>query len=164
MSSNSNKLTLWLILLVAVVPVIAAFFMYYSGLLAPSDQVNEGELIQSQTLEQWQLKNGNSDWQQTAQWQILHTQPLPCDSQTCSSWSEALPQVIKLLGKDSGRVVLFQVGNEAEMLQTSMLSKLGEAVWIADPLGNVVMRYSPDLSPKQLLKDLKKLLKISGIG
>lgn len=164
MSNKSNKFTLWLILLVAVLPVVAAFFMYYSGLLAPTSQVNEGELVQSQTLQQWQLKNGNNNWQQTAQWQILHTQPKRCESQSCSSWNEALPNVIKLLGKDSTRVVLSQVGNQAHMLHTEKLLKLGEAVWIADPLGNVVMRYAPELSPKQLLKDLKKLLKISGIG
>ncbi|MFT5707400.1 MAG: hypothetical protein ACI9ES_001691 [Oceanospirillaceae bacterium] len=164
MSSKSNKVTFWLIWLVGVVPLFSAFFMYYSGMLNPTTTVNQGELLQSQTLEQWQLKFNDQLWQQSGQWQILHTQPKSCDSKTCEQWSSALPNVIKSLGKDSDRVVLFQVGNAGSMLKTQKISTLGEAVWIVDPNGNLVMRYAPELAPKQLLKDLKKLLKVSGIG
>ncbi len=164
MSSNTNKVTFWLIWLVGVVPMAVAFFMYYTGMLSPSNTVNHGELIKSQSLTQWQLQYQDQAWQQSSQWQILHTQPVPCQSQECENWSSTLPNVIKLLGKDSDRVVLQQVGKLQTMLQTSKLSELGEAVWIVDPNGNLVMRYSPELTPKQLLQDLKKLLKVSGIG
>ena len=36
--------------------------------------------------------------------------------------------------------------------------------YLIDPLGNLVMRYSPDATSKGMLKDLKKLLRISRIG
>ena len=38
------------------------------------------------------------------------------------------------------------------------------AAFMVDPIGNVMMWISPDVEPKLLLKDLKKLLKISRIG
>jgi hypothetical protein len=37
-------------------------------------------------------------------------------------------------------------------------------VWIADPLGNLVMSYPPDSDPKGMIADLKKLLRLSHIG
>lgn len=39
-----------------------------------------------------------------------------------------------------------------------------ERVYIIDPLGNLMMYYSPDADPSGMLKDLKKLLKFSKIG
>jgi len=164
MSKNKNTLTFWLIWLVGVVPMLVAFMMYYSGFLRPENTVNQGELIAQQTLKQWQLKYNDQAWQQTPKWQILHTLPNSCNSTACENWQNKLPTLIKLLGKDSSRVAYYQVGTQLDMLQTPKISTLGEAVWVVDPLGNLVMRYSPQLQPKQLLKDLKKLLKLSGVG
>jgi len=164
MSKNKNTLTFWLIWLVGVVPMLVAFMMYYSGFLRPENTVNQGELIAQQTLQQWQLKYNDQAWQQTPKWQILHTLPNNCHSTDCENWQNKLPTLIKLLGKDSSRVAYYQVGTQLDMLQTPKISTLGEAVWVVDPLGNLVMRYSPQLQPKQLLKDLKKLLKLSGVG
>ena len=36
--------------------------------------------------------------------------------------------------------------------------------FLVDPLGNVMMQFPPDLPPKKVGKDLKKLLKLSHIG
>ena len=36
--------------------------------------------------------------------------------------------------------------------------------FLVDPLGNVMMQFSPDIPPKKVAKDLKKLLKLSHIG
>ncbi len=37
-------------------------------------------------------------------------------------------------------------------------------LFIADPLGNVILAYHPERHPDDLLKDIKKLLKASQIG
>jgi len=50
---------------------------------------------------------------------------------------------------------------QAEMLKDHVLSEL---VFLVDPLGNVMMYYTPTSSGKDLLKDLRKLLKASQIG
>jgi hypothetical protein len=164
MSTKSNKITFALIWLVGLLPLFLAIFMYYSGTLGPSNRVNQGELLQSQSLAQWQLTFENKAWKPGSQWQILHTLPTNCASKQCQIWQQDLPSVVKLLGKDSARVVIHQVGAANTMLQSEKIGQLGEAIWVADPLGNLVLRYSLNLEPKQLLKDLKKLLKISGIG
>lgn len=37
-------------------------------------------------------------------------------------------------------------------------------IWLSDPLGNLMMVYPVDVEPKGLLRDLKRLLKLSHIG
>ena len=37
-------------------------------------------------------------------------------------------------------------------------------MYVVDPLGNLMMRYAADAASKNMLKDLKKLLKLSNIG
>lgn len=37
-------------------------------------------------------------------------------------------------------------------------------IYLADPLGNLMMTYSPAAKPKGMLEDMKKLLKLSHIG
>ncbi|HEY6599214.1 MAG TPA: hypothetical protein VIZ30_07875, partial [Pseudomonadales bacterium] len=60
-----------------------------------------------------------------------------------ASLSEAYPEL-----------VLFSTSTET----------LREGVYIADPLGNVVLRYEFRDAGKPVLDDLKKLLKVSHIG
>jgi len=38
------------------------------------------------------------------------------------------------------------------------------AVFVVDPLGNLMMRFEPGLPPTDMLKDMEKLLKLSRIG
>ena len=40
----------------------------------------------------------------------------------------------------------------------------GDAIYVIDPLGNLVMRYAADPDTKGVAKDLTRLLKASGIG
>lgn len=163
-TASKPNFSFWLIWIIGVVPLLVSLFMYYTGALTPNKRINQGELLEQQTLIQWGLTFNDTAWQQSSQWQLLHTQPASCDATDCEKWSSALPSVIKLLGKDSKRVVLYQVGKTGSMLQTPKINELGEAVWVVDPNGNLVLRYSPQLTPDQLLKDLKKLLRVSKIG
>ena len=39
-----------------------------------------------------------------------------------------------------------------------------EGIYIIDPIGNFVFRYGADGNPKDILSDLKRLLKMSQIG
>lgn len=43
-------------------------------------------------------------------------------------------------------------------------STLQPGVYIVDPIGNLVFHYTMDQSPKEILTDLKRLLKVSQIG
>ena len=44
------------------------------------------------------------------------------------------------------------------------LAEPGTHIWLADPLGNVMMRYAPGADPSRMKKDLIRLLKVSQIG
>ncbi|MCB1756857.1 MAG: SCO family protein [Gammaproteobacteria bacterium] len=46
----------------------------------------------------------------------------------------------------------------------SAMQPAGEAIYLVDPLGNLMMRFSGEVDPKGILKDLKHLLKVSRIG
>jgi len=44
------------------------------------------------------------------------------------------------------------------------MEALPNAIYLIDPLGNLMMRFPPDLEPGKMLKDIKHLLKVSRIG
>jgi len=46
----------------------------------------------------------------------------------------------------------------------AQLGPLPQAIYLVDPLGNLMMRFDPALDPRKMLKDLKHLLRVSRIG
>ena len=64
-----------------------------------------------------------------------------------------------------GQVTLDATGPEAASLVAAFPTADRErSLYVVDPLGNLVMRYDTRDTPKGLLDDLKKLLKLSHIG
>lgn len=53
--------------------------------------------------------------------------------------------------------------DQIKAAQSNMESK-NNLIYLIDPNGNLMMRYTPDQLPKPLFKDLKHLLKVSRIG
>jgi glutathione peroxidase-family protein len=49
-------------------------------------------------------------------------------------------------------------------VQASDLKDQQAAIWVIDPLGNVVLRFEPEINPTLILQDMKKLLKLSKVG
>lgn len=47
---------------------------------------------------------------------------------------------------------------------TAQMPPREDAIYLIDPLLNVMMRFAPDLDPRLMVKDLKRLLKVSRIG
>ena len=44
------------------------------------------------------------------------------------------------------------------------MAPLEDAIYLVDPLGNLMMRFDPELDPGSMFKDVKHLLKVSKIG
>ena len=156
-----SRVNFWLVWAVGVIPVLIAIMMYFFGLMLPHDRTHNGELLQGKHLNSWQLRT--SEPNNKPQWQLLLTTPQSCQ-QNCEQWWQVLDKVHTALGKDQGRVVLSRIDTSHSDLPQPDFNRLGAAVWIADPKGNLVLRYSLDEQPKQVLKDLRKLLKVSRIG
>jgi len=50
-------------------------------------------------------------------------------------------------------------------LRGQLPAELAEGtVLLVDPLGNLMMRFGPEVEPKGILEDLEKLLKLSRVG
>ncbi|MDH3716292.1 MAG: hypothetical protein OET44_20890 [Gammaproteobacteria bacterium] len=47
---------------------------------------------------------------------------------------------------------------------TAAMPQQNDAIYLVDPLLNLMMRFSPNLDPRLIIKDLKRLLKVSRIG
>ncbi|MGI9316925.1 MAG: hypothetical protein ACR2QW_06310 [bacterium] len=122
-------------------------------------------------------------------WTVLHRLGQTCD-ESCTTSLYNTRQTRLALGKDSNRVQRFLLGSNVNLLETSgvdhvdlglllrvaggldtqlkpvveSMSMGPDDALLVDPLGNVMMVIPADLNPSYLLKDLKKLLKLSKIG
>lgn len=169
-----------LIVSMAFVPILIAYLMYfYLPEVVPQGRTNVGELISPPT-----RVEAVADALSDGRWVIMQLVDGPCDD-ICEQTLHMSHQLHTALGKDASRVrraVVTVPGTEdpgnfgdeniavisdAAVFRTLSLQVSGEPgnhILLMDPLGNIMMQYSPDQVGKPLLKDLKHLLRISNIG
>ncbi len=63
-------------------------------------------------------------------------------------------------------VVMVLTGPQWQAFETQFgpADRSGHTLFMVDPLGNLMMRYQPEVPAKGVLKDLRKLLKVSQVG
>ncbi|WP_347928520.1 hypothetical protein [Pseudomonas helvetica] len=170
-----------LILLMVIGPMILATGMYKLQFWVPEGRSYHGELI----------GNGQSRAELGVQadedrWQMLVTAPQDC-SVDCQQLVYLARQIQVALGRDASRashaLAVAQplsadyedkLKREYPQLQrypldlstyTKNVQGKGSAqLWIIDPHGNLVLRFDPTVKGKDLLNDLRHLLKLSNIG
>jgi len=163
-----NRGTFWLIWGIALVPMLTAMVMYFGSVAVPEGRVNRGELAPpGMVLEEWEIEDAAGEhWVYTGDWQLLVTYKHSCNP-ACDGWRTLMPNLHKALGRESSRVqwhVLADTADESGELFSARLAEVDEGIWVADPLGNLVMRYDFELPPQALLKDMKRMLRLSKIG
>lgn len=190
---RSNNLTLGLIILAFALPIIAAYSYFFfvddyslgnhGKLLQPLIKVDNLGLtdVNGEPLSKDEL---------TSEWKMLFFTGKDCES-TCQELLFNMRQINVALGKNSNRFkhmivhqeemspqfqqfiqeqhskalhsyVLPQTLNQA--FSASDQKHIPNSIYIMDPLGYIMMRYDHGISPKLILKDLNRLLKISRIG
>ncbi|MDN3652286.1 hypothetical protein QWY77_05870 [Thalassotalea ponticola] len=181
---KKNRRSLILLLLVFVVPILLA------KLALDYQWFNYGVTNQGRLLEQkLKLTNLGLSEAQGKQWLIIYALPDNCDEQ-CELTLSTIENTYFALGRETPRVTpvavslspfnaeqLTKVNNNhwqfvSELTATSKPNQLSsEQIYIADPLGNVVLTYPQPTGDdavlslgKAMLSDLKKLLKYSRIG
>jgi len=180
-SRRKGRLQLLLIVLGVIGPMILATGMYKLQFWVPEGRSYHGELI----------GNGQSRADLGVQadeqrWQLLVTAPREC-AVDCQQLVYLARQVQIGLGRDAGRashaIATAQplgtdydakLTREYPQLQRYPLDvstfnkttgdKAVPQLWIIDPHGNLVLRYDPSVKGKDLLNDLRHLLKLSNIG
>jgi len=119
MTENTQKRSRWTlvaILVVAVLPVAAAYFMYFTGLGVPQDTVNNGRLLdRAVSVEALLPPEVWAKVQEDKKWRLLHVVNKRCES-TCQERLYTTRQVHIRLGEKSVRVarMLANVGATAD--------------------------------------------------
>ncbi|AMB86202.1 hypothetical protein AWM79_13190 [Pseudomonas agarici] len=170
-----------LIVLMVVGPMILATGMYKLQFWVPQSRSYHGELIGN--------GQGRADLGVQAdeqRWQMLVTAPQEC-SMDCQQLVYLARQIQIGLGRDASRashalataqpldreygVKLQREYPQLQRYPLNLPAYTREArgngapqLWIIDPHGNLVLRYDAQVKGKDLLNDLRQLLKLSNIG
>jgi cytochrome oxidase Cu insertion factor (SCO1/SenC/PrrC family) len=188
-----NLRTVGLLAGIFFLPLLASFYMYYGSGWRPAASVAHGELFQpARPLPQVDLRDPKGEFAPANvlrdKWTLVYVGGGECDDacksslyfmrQTRLSLNNEMTRVSRaflatgqccdqafLDREHAGLVSLDASGPEAaDLLATFPVQDREHSLYIVDPLGNLVMRYDTRDTPKGLLTDLKKLLKLSHIG
>ncbi|WP_095152834.1 hypothetical protein [Pseudomonas sp. Irchel s3b5] len=178
---RKGRLQLLLILLGVIGPMILATGMYKLNFWVPEGRSYHGELIGN-----GKTRADIGVQAQDDRWQMLVTAPKEC-AVDCQQLVYLARQVQIGLSRDASRashaLAVAQplsadydakLQREYPQLQrypldlTTFSRTTGDQsvpqLWIIDPHGNLVLRYDPSVKGKDLLNDLRHLLKLSNIG
>lgn len=178
---RKGRLQLIMVLLVAIGPIILATSMYKFQFWVPDTRSFHGELIGTgETRAELGVQSDEK------RWQLLVTAPNDCDAD-CQQLIYLARQIQIGLGRDASRASHaittaqpLSAEYDARLLreypqlqrypldlkryrQTAPGVELPQ-LWIVDPHGNLVLRYGAEVNGKDLLNDLRQLLKLSNIG
>ena len=186
-----RRLLLGLLALLFLAPVAISFYLYYGGWRATGD-VSHGDLITpAQPLPKGSLSGRGGVAAPPVfegKWALIFAGNGNCDAD-CRHALYVMRQVRLALNENMDRVqrVFLYRGDCCEepyfsteqqgLVARDLDSAAGQEIeavlrtadgagriWIADPLGNLVLSYPIDADPRGMIADLKKLLKLSHIG
>lgn len=158
---------------------VAAGYLAYSW-WTPAQGSNYGELLSHRRLDDASFAALKGKWV------LVQFDSGACDAD-CGRKHYLMRQVRKAQGKDQYRVerlwlVTDAVAPSNDLLQAiagtrieraasrslaaqfPVRGALADHIYVVDPLGNLMMRFPRDPDPRQVIKDLQRLLKTSRIG
>lgn len=173
---------------VFAVPVLLAYLAYFG--LRPTAHSNYGDLLPVTPLQHTAGVSGEGGaFDLTAlrgKWLMVHVGPSRCDA-ACRQQLYLMRQIRIAQGKEQSRIERLWVVTDADALPPALLqehaglhvwrpdsaafvaqfpasSARSEHIYLVDPLGNLMLRFPVQPAPKEVMKDLKLLLKASQIG
>ena len=185
-----NRLKLLGIGVLAALPVIASYLLYWYW--TPEQHTNYGTLLEPQPLPQIALRavdEPSEPFDLTklhGRWIMLATDGARCGPR-CQEKLWKMRQVRLAQGKEMNRVERVWLIDDGERPDAATL-QAHAGLWVArgtaqaiaaalpaeqsyrdhiyliDPLGNLMLRFPRDADPKQMIRDLTRLLKYSRSG
>lgn len=184
-TQNKNRKPLILFCLVFILPLVLAWLALQTDWFNRG-ATNKGELL-SPVVEMPELLRG-----ETPVWRLLYIMPEDCDA-ACNNAISSINQVWQASGREKKRVIptvlvidnsdsqarqtlaqeehITIIKTEAEQLSKMFKNQSVDGIFIADTLGNIILRYplyteeqQAVLKSRDILADLRKLLKLSRIG
>lgn len=183
----SPKTRLALIALIFFGPLLLATWMYRSGSLTPEGSSNNGALLTPVVNIGDVLPGSPVISLADGKWLMLYAGDAACGDK-CRDALYRQRQSRLMLGKDMDRVVRVFLHGDSPLdtvflegehpgLKTINDKALGNlleekrpqdlmpgGIYLFDPLANLVMYFPPDLEPRDMVDDIKHLLKLSRIG
>ena len=162
----------------SLVPVLLAWLVFHYGeAWIPSATTNEGTLLRPPL--RLERVTGMQDLS-GGKWLLLAISRDEC-GEPCRQALHYMRQINVALGKDMDRVDRLLLGDlrlpevvELQELypklrflaapQADDLLPGADFIYLVDPLGNIMMYYSPKQFGKPILEDLRHLLRVSNIG
>lgn len=181
--ARRNRRGLLLLVVLFFGAMLAAGVLRFSG-WRPAAMKNKGEMLQPYgDLRGYRplLADGRRyDWHADSRtWRIV-VAPRDCGAaraEACRRLLGQLDTVWRLTGREADRVhllwagdlpagvrpprVLRQLQPEPALLAQLTHPQAGDAAWLIDPNGFVILRYAPGFDPGDLRTDLARLLKIN---
>ena len=182
----NSKRPLYILAAVCLAPFIASFALYF--LWTPAGgQVNYGTLLTPRPLPEAVLRTASGEALSLAslrgKW-ILLTLDAPDCAEACAKKLYATRQARTMTGKERERVQRLwlttvagsppaalaaahpdlRIAAAAPAILAALPADADGAIFLIDPLGNLILRYPADPDIKQLNKDLGRLLYASRIG
>jgi hypothetical protein len=188
-ATHKGRRMLVLLAVVFLGPMVVAMVLYFTGFqLRPGGTTQHGELYQpARPLPDVSFPLvGDESATLRGKWTLIYIGPGECAA-PCREALTEMRQVRRALGRDMDRVQRLYLATDggvdrpflaAEHPGIGVLAPGGEAakiariagsaspgdIFLADPLGNLVMRYPAGTGMKGMHGDLKHLLAISTIG
>lgn len=184
--STRGRVQFMLIALVFFGPLLFAAWLYYQGgALQPTEKANHGALLEP--IVNLGDEVADSDILGKRSWLLVYANDSTCD-EACERALYTLRQSRLMLGKEMDRLErVFLHGEQApdnllaaeehrglitlqdEPLQLVLENKkpgalAGGGYYLVDPHGNLVMYFDPEIDPREMVDDIKRLLKLSRIG
>jgi len=178
-----------LLLLIAAVffgPLLGAAWLYYRGSdLLPESRVNHGVLLEPIV----NLVDAvpASTLHSHPSWRLLYAGDGPCAA-PCRAALHTMRQSRLMLGKEmdrldrvflhggvapdnlpdtdggEGLILLEDAGLRAVLDNKRPVTIPAGGFFLIDPHGNLVLYFSPDIEPRDMVDDIKRLLRLSRIG
>jgi len=191
-SRRRGQRQLLVVAAVFLLPVIVAFAMYYGKLWRPAGSSSKGELIDpARPLTIVGLRHADgtpvapTEFQD--KWTLLYIGDGACDAdcrtalvfarQSRLALNNEMTRVQRVFlatdhccdtayfsAEQPGLIALDASSPDAQKLLAQFPDARAQSLFIVDPLGNLMMRHDASHTTKDLLSDLKKLLKLSHIG
>ena len=184
---NLNRLKLIGIGVLSALPVIASYLLYWFW--TPEHHTNYGTLLEPHPLQiELRALNGEAfDFEKLrGRWILLVTDSALCGPR-CQEKLWLIRQVRQAQGKEMHRIErawLIDDGYEPDIRTVQRYAECAIArgpaqaiaaalpsdtsprdhIYLIDPLGNLILRFPPNPEPKQIIRDLTRLLKYSRSG
>jgi cytochrome oxidase Cu insertion factor (SCO1/SenC/PrrC family) len=184
----NGKKTMVVLGLVCVLPLVASYALYYFW--RPDSTTNYGQLLSPRVLPQeslQQVKGGGFEFSGLkGRWVLVLANGGACDAR-CEESLYFIRQVRKAQGEHQDRIERVWLVDDAAVPSGRLLDAIegmhvvsaagsktlaafrqnpanATAIYVVDPLGQVMMRYPDEPDPKKMIKDFQRLMKYSRLG